>query len=444
MTSSATILLVEDSRTQAAKLAALCQERGFAVSCASDGVEGLEAARSIAPTIIISDIRMPGMDGLEMCRRIKEDSVLGTIPVILLTSLSDPQDVVKGLECGADGFIVKSGSDDVLFDGIARVLSTHAPGVPSHGRPGIRALIDGEEHRIVADPQHIFDFLISTYDTAYRSNAELSRVRDELSTSNELLESRVTQRTAELARKNQEISDMYQQLWHAARLATVGELTASFAHEINNPLQTVSLHVESLSRRFSGDAASIRELSIVGKEIDRIARLVRDMMQFSRKGEQRVSMVSLAAELDRTLELILYLLKKREIRVEKDFPVGVPLVKADPEQLQQTFLNLFTNACDAMPSGGTLTLRLRAGPPVVIEIADTGRGIAPADLPHVMEIFFTTKPPGSGTGLGLPICRRIVEAHGGSMFVESELGKGTTVRILLPAAGSEGHPHESE
>ncbi len=443
MTPSATILLVEDSRTQAAKLAALCEGRGFAVSCASDGVEGLEAARSSAPTLIISDIRMPGMDGLEMCRTIKGDSVLGNIPVILLTSLSDPQDVVKGLECGADGFIVKNGSDDVLFDGIARVLRTHVPGVPAHGRPGIRALIDGEEHRIAADPQHIFDFLISTYDTAYRSNAELTRVRDELSASNELLESRVSQRTAELARKNQEISEMYQQLWHAARLATVGELTASFAHEINNPLQTVSLHVESLSRRLSADAVSLRELSVVGKEIDRIARLVRDMMQFSRKGEQQVSLVNPAVELERTLDLILYLLKKREIRVVKDFPVEVPLVRADPEQLQQTFLNLITNACDAMPSGGILTLRLLAGPPVMIEITDSGTGIAPANLPRVMEIFFTTKPPGSGTGLGLPISRRIVEAHGGSMFIESELGKGTTVRILLPAGVPGEQLHES-
>jgi signal transduction histidine kinase len=444
MTSSATILLVEDSRTQAMKLAALCEQRGFTVRCATDGVKGLEAARSSAPTLIISDIRMPGMDGLEMCRTIKGDSVLGNTPVILLTSLSDPQDVIKGLECGADGFIVKTGSDDVLFEGIARVLRTHDLEVPSRGRPGIRAMIDGQEHRIAADPQHIFDFLISTYDTAYRNNAELTRVRDELSASNELLESRVSQRTAELARKNQEISDMYQQLWHAARLATVGELTASFAHEINNPLQTVSLHVESLSRRLSGDTVSLRALSVVGKEIDRIARLVRDMMQVSRKGEQRVSMVNPAVELERTLDLILYLLKKRGIQVVKDFPGDVPLVRADPEQLQQTFLNLFTNAVDAMPSGGTLTLRLRAGPTVVIEIIDSGTGIAPADLPRVMETFFTTKQPGSGTGLGLPICRRIVEAHGGSMSIESELGKGTTVRILLPDAGTGERPHESE
>jgi signal transduction histidine kinase len=224
----------------------------------------------------------------------------------------------------------------------------------------------------------------------------------------------------------------------------VGELTASFAHEINNPLQTVSLHVESLSRRLSGDAASVRALSVVGKEVDRIARLVRDMMQFSRKGEQGVSAVNPAEELEKTLDLLQYLLKKRGVRAARDFPENVPLVRADPEQLQQVFLNLFTNACDAMPMGGDLTLRLRAGPQVTIEIIDTGTGISAVNLPRVMETFFTTKPPGSGTGLGLPICRRIVEAHGGSMCIESELGKGTTVRILLPAVAGGDQMHESE
>jgi signal transduction histidine kinase len=237
---------------------------------------------------------------------------------------------------------------------------------------------------------------------------------------------------------------MYQQLWHAAKLATVGELTASFAHEINNPLQTVSLHVEALSRRLSDDAVSLRALAVVGKEMDRIARLVRNMMQFSRKGEQQVSIVNPAEELEKTLDLLQYLLKKHGVQAARDYPKDVLQVRADPEQLQQVFLNLFTNACDAMPMGGILTLRLRAGPTVVIEIIDTGTGISPADLPRVMDTFFTTKPPGSGTGLGLPICRRIVESHGGSLSIESELGKGTTVRIFLPAADEGARSHDPE
>jgi signal transduction histidine kinase len=258
-----------------------------------------------------------------------------------------------------------------------------------------------------------------------RSNVELIRVRDELRLLNDLLETKVKDRTEEL-------SSMYQQLWHAAKLATVGELTASIAHELNNPLQTVSLRVESLSMRLSGDPAALEALSVVEKELDRMANLVKNLLQLSRREEQRVSTVNVAEELEKAVELLHYHLRKCGIEVRKDFQPGIPMIMADPEHLRQVFLNLFTNASDAMPSGGTLTLRARGGQNLLIEIVDTGTGIAAADLPRVMETFFTTKPPGKGTGLGLPICRRIVEAHGGRISIESEPGKGTTVRIVLP------------
>ena len=147
--------------------------------------------------------------------------------------------------------------------------------------------------------------------------------------------------------------------------------------------------------------------------------------------------MNVAEELEKTVELLHYHFRKCGIEVRKDFQ-PIPMIMADPEQLRQVFLNLFTNAADAMPSGGTLTLRARGGQNLLIEIVDTGTGIAAADLPRVMETFFTTKPSGKGTGLGLPICRRIVEAHGGRISIESEPGNGTTVRIVLPVDREEG------
>ncbi|MBI3325340.1 MAG: hypothetical protein HYZ81_01360, partial [Nitrospinae bacterium] len=126
------------------------------------------------------------------------------------------------------------------------------------------------------------------------------------------------------------------------------------------------------------------------------------------------------------------------VTVVREFAPDVPMIHADRQQVRQVFLNLLTNASDAMPQGGTLTLRAAVGtldagtPAVVIEFADTGVGIAPADLPKVMEPFFTTKPEGRGTGLGLPICRRIVQEHQGTLDIASELGSGTRVRITLP------------
>jgi signal transduction histidine kinase len=137
-------------------------------------------------------------------------------------------------------------------------------------------------------------------------------------------------------------------------------------------------------------------------------------------------------ELRKTVEILHYHLRKCGIEVREDFEDGIPMISADPEQLRQVFLNLLTNASDAMPSGGTLHLRVRGGQNLVVEFVDTGTGIAAADLPRVMETFFTTKPAGKGTGLGLPICRRIVEAHGGAISIESGTDKGTTVRIAFP------------
>ena len=425
------VLIVEDSPTQAEKLRASLEAQRFAVAVAADGAEGITVARERRPDIVISDIVMPSMDGYGLCRAIKADERLKGTPVILLTSLSDPQDVIRGLECGADGFIVKTSSETPVLEGIEQLLGTRELNAREKDPSGIRARFDGQERRIVAEPQRIFDFLISTYDAAMRSNVELIRVRDELRMLNDLLETKVKDRTAEL-------SSMYQQLWHAVKLATVGELTASIAHELNNPLQTVSLRVESLSMRLSDDPAALEALSVVEKELDRMANLVKNLLQLSRREEHRISTVNVAEELEKTVELLHYHLRKCGIEVRKDFQPGIPMIMADPEQLRQVFVNLFTNAADAMPSGGLLTLRARGGPSLVIEIVDTGTGIAAADLPRVMETFFTTKPPGKGTGLGLPICRRIVEAHGGTISIESEPGNGTTVRIVLPVDREEG------
>jgi two-component system sensor histidine kinase/response regulator len=438
------VLIVEDSATQAQKLKGTLETNGFAVTTARDGAAGMTAVRACRPDLVISDIVMPGMDGYELCREIKADADLKDTPVILLTSLSDPEDVIRGLECGADGFTVKSGSAAPVLKVIERVLHMRELRADQDPPEGLWVRFAGRDHRISPQPQRIFDFLISTYDAAYRSNAELQKARDELALVNGQLETKVRDRTEELARRNQEISATYQQLWHSSKLATVGELTASVAHELNNPLQIVSLRVESLSRKFSGDPSARDALAVVEKELARMAHLVQDLLQLSRKGEQVMVTVNAVDELEKTLELLRYHLRTRGIKTIKDFQSGIPLIRVDPEQLQQTFLNLLTNACDAMPSGGNLTLRARGGTNVIIDIIDSGSGIAADVLPRVMETFFTTKPLGKGTGLGLPICRRIVESYGGSLSIESEQGRGTTVRIILPAEGGEGQPHDRE
>jgi signal transduction histidine kinase len=228
------------------------------------------------------------------------------------------------------------------------------------------------------------------------------------------------------------------QLWQAARLAGVGELAAGIAHELNNPLGTVALRVEQLLARTPTDEPRRRHLEIIEQEVERMAGLVGNLLLFSRAGRDQVSTVDIPEEIVRTLELVSHHLRKRRIRVVTEFARNVPSIQGDRQHLRQVFLNLFTNASDAMPDGGVLTPRVFPGSlpdgraAVVVEVADTGSGIPPDLLAKVVEPFFTTKPEGVGTGLGLAICRRIVQQHSGILEIESRVGEGTTVRVTLP------------
>jgi PAS domain S-box-containing protein len=243
---------------------------------------------------------------------------------------------------------------------------------------------------------------------------------------------------AELQRKNEEVRAMTQQLWQAAKLASVGELAASIAHELNNPLATIRLRIESVCARTPADDPRRRALEIVDQESKRMGDLVANLLQFSRRGDGQESTFDIRDELSKSIELVHHHLRKRLIAVVQDFTPDTPTIFADRQKLRQVFLNLLTNAGDAMQDGGTLTLRTAAAvlpsgkPAVRIEFADTGVGIAPENLDRIMEPFFTTKEEGKGTGLGLAICRRVIQEHHGTTEVESDLGRGTTVRIVLP------------
>jgi signal transduction histidine kinase len=251
------------------------------------------------------------------------------------------------------------------------------------------------------------------------------------------------QAEASLRAKSEELAALTQQFWQASKLAVMGELAASIAHELNNPLATISLRTESIMAQLAEGDPQRRPLEIIDQEVERMGGLVGNLLQFSRRSHQQISTFDVREEIANTLEFIHYHLRKHRINVEREFANVIPTVQADRQQLRQLFLNLLTNASDAMPQGGRLTVRVNAGQlehgagAVVVEFEDTGAGIAPDDLAKVWEPFFTTKPEGRGTGLGLAICRRIVEEHGGTMHIESAVGQGTTVRIMLPATNGE-------
>ena len=252
--------------------------------------------------------------------------------------------------------------------------------------------------------------------------------------SNEELEKLV----AQLRVKDEEVQTATRQLWQAAKLASVGELAASIAHELNNPLATVRLRIESVLARTPADDPRRRPLEIVEQEAKRMGALVANLLQFSRRGREEISTVDVRGELTKAMELIHHHLRKRLVTVVREFAPDTPTIYGDCQRLRQVFLNLLTNASGAMPEGGTLTLRTAPATlhgdksAVLIEVADTGQGISAENLEKIMEPFFTTKEEGKGTGLGLAICRRVVQEHHGTVDITSEVGKGSTVRIVLP------------
>jgi len=241
----------------------------------------------------------------------------------------------------------------------------------------------------------------------------------------------------ELQTRNEELELMTQQLWQASKLATMGELAASIAHELNNPLATMALRTELLSQQLKKDDVKQHSVTIISAEIDRMAELVGNLLQFSRRSHSQLSSLDLRKELENTVDLIQYHLRSKGIEIVKDFAEELPLVQGDRQQLRQVFLNLLTNAADAMPHGGLLTVHAHSEHDneetrVIVKVSDTGNGISPHNFKKMWEPFFTTKAEGKGTGLGLAICRRTVEEHRGTIEVKSEPDRGTCFSIILP------------
>lgn len=231
-----------------------------------------------------------------------------------------------------------------------------------------------------------------------------------------------------------------EQLLHLQRLAAAGQLSAAYAHEINNLLTGV-LGYASLVRRMVADRPVVAsDVDRIREQAERIAQLARHLLDLSRRGGGTRESVDLSMVVDRVLGLRERPLKRANVEIVRTYSEAIPRVEAVPEEIEQVVLNLLNNAVQAMPKGGRLEVHLRvdegAGE-VCLEIKDTGCGIPPEALPRVFEPFFTTKPRGQGTGLGLYVSRRIVERHGGTMAIQSEVGVGTTVRVFLPLARPE-------
>ncbi len=223
-------------------------------------------------------------------------------------------------------------------------------------------------------------------------------------------------------------------LVHSEKLASLGQLAAGVAHEINNPLGAILLYSESMLKECAEADPSRADLTMIVSETKRCKRIVADLLNFSRQHQVVVQPTNLNELLQELVEQAPRRIKTVTIPIEVDFDPHLPTIDGDPAQLRQVFLNLIVNAVEAMPQGGTLTVHTHKGPgeTVTVEFRDTGIGIPHEDLGKLFTPFFTTKPIGKGTGLGLAIAYGIIKMHRGQISVRSQVGKGTTFIINLP------------
>ncbi len=304
----------------------------------------------------------------------------------------------------------------------------------------VAALVEGTE-RVAAGnlegtiPVHSRDELGALAASFNEMTAALARARAEVAGLVGTLEHRVAERT-------QELEAAQARLIQSEKLASLGQLAASIAHEINNPLTGVLTYARLLARKLGTDIpegegrrAAQRQLALVERETERCCAIVRNLLEFARQREPKVEPLDVKGVVGEALSLVGNRLTIQGIELERRLG-ALPEVAADAGQLRQVFVNILLNACEAMGTGGRLTVTSHvdaAGDGVEVAIGDTGPGIPPELLGRIFDPFFTTKE--KGTGLGLSVAYGIVQRHGGRIDVRSRPGEGTTMRVWLPRTG---------
>ncbi|MBI5741377.1 MAG: sensor histidine kinase [Nitrospirae bacterium] len=240
----------------------------------------------------------------------------------------------------------------------------------------------------------------------------------------------------------EELGSVQEKLVQGEKLSALGRLTADVAHEIRNPLTSIGGFARRLDKILSKGSREKGYAEIVVSEVNRLERILRDVLSFSREEKYNMDCQDITGAIEESVRTFAGICNDQKIRIEQDLADPLPQILIDRDQVRQAVNNLVSNAIDVMPKGGRLGIKtymedIYGVSYVVVEVADTGPGMPEEALHRVFEPFFTTKEIGVGTGLGLAICKKIIDEHNGLIFVKSELGKGTAFRMFFPYQSAE-------
>jgi len=265
----------------------------------------------------------------------------------------------------------------------------------------------------------------------YGTEVDLRRSNDEIG----LLAESFNEMSRKMADDIEQLRQLNEQLIRTEKLAAMGTLSAGVAHEVNNPLASISSLIQILQAKNDLNEETREKLKLISTQIQRITQVTRDMMDFARVRPAAKSLVDINKVIEMSLRLASFDKSFQNLRLKKDFAEHSQKIFADTDQLQQVFLNLFLNARDAMPDGGELFIKSsQTANEINIEITDSGSGIDEKNIKQIFDPFFTTKAAGQGTGLGLAVCYGIITAHGGRIEATGNDKNGTTFFISLPAS----------
>jgi len=509
------VLVVDDEEGIRKVMSITLADAGYQVLTAEDGASGMRLCREESPQIVITDIRMPGMDGVELLRRIKEEDP--DKEVIVITAFGELQIAVEALQLDASDFITKPIYEEALFIALERAKNRFATRRKLHDyttlleerwmdtadelartirfqknlvHNSIDGIIGWDNRGTIVTFNKSLEKMLGYAQEEVRGKMTFERFfgREEaerfkkallaeehggknrlhlfeanlLDRGGEKIPAQLTatllfEEDAEIGtvafvkdlreiRRLEQEFDHQSRILHQDKMMSLGRLAASVAHEINNPLSGMLnyllLMIKMVKRGpLERESAEKFEgyLSLIEGEVRRCSQLVSNLLAFSRKSELEFSEIDINGLLKKCVLLSQHKLSLQNIQIRTYLDPALPKIWGDFNQIQQCVINLIFNSIDAMPRGGTLTLRSACFPQrgtAEIQVIDTGSGIAKEDIPKVFDPFFSKGKEGKGVGLGLSTVRGIIEHHKGSIHLDSDPGKGTVFTMGIPLGRS--------
>ena len=412
-----TVLIIEDSPTALAMIKEIMEGEGYNTVTADNGEQGVSEAEKVLPHVIIIDTKLPGIDGFETCRRIKEEHLSSSPKIVITTGSVDAIDASKAREFGADDYVVKTADFTQLID-VVDILF--------------------KKRKDEKEPQ------------AHKKKTIPSLDLESLQRENEILIKRLEEAGWAKEKTNESIMLLYQELEEKnEKLRKLDELKSQFvanvSHEIKNPLSVIN---ESLSMLLEGVLGEInqeqKEFLDVGKRnIDRLLRLVMDLLDLSKiesgKMDIKKKKIDIACLVEEVVGTFKVEIDRKQIKFRQDIPDDLGYVVGDSDKLMQVIINLFSNAMKYTPENGDVCLQLSGDEDEFrFDISDSGAGVPEEYKEKIFDKFERIiAEKEKGTGLGLPIAKDIVSLHGGKLWVQSRKPKGSTFSFILPKNNDE-------